>query len=137
MLTTSIERPFNVGLRNTHHQIPFEINYGKLNVINPQTDIKTHVIQNHNWNVGFNNLTPSQIRIDQQQLVYENFNDENCLPGWNEFRVFDTRRIANRGLHVLDQYQSEKGAEIILDHDLSKTGTAYSQPFQTDLNGFF
>lgn len=136
-ISTRIERPQNIALRNSHHQITYILDYGSLNVINPQTDIKSYLIQNQNWNVGFNNLSPTQVRIDQHQLTYENFSDENTVAAWNEFRFFDTRRISNRGLRVADQYQSSRGAEVFLETDLSNSGLAYSQVFQEDLDGWF
>jgi hypothetical protein len=132
-----IERPNSVVNRNSFHQISYEINYGSLNVIDPLKDIQTFVIQNQNWENSIDHLTPSQIRQDRSELIYESFNNENLLPAWNEFRFFDTRRLANRGLRVINQYQSDRGAEVFLEQDNNRGAEAYSEPFQQDLNGLF
>ena len=137
MTSVQIRRPQNPALRETHHQIDYQVNYGKLNIINPQQDLKIFIVQNNDWSRIIGPIPPTQIDLGQHQLTYTSFDNANSIPAWNEFRVFDTRRLANRGFHVDNQYVDEEGPQVLLELDHSKKGAAYAKPFQQDLNGYF
>ena len=136
-INTQINRPNNPGLRNSHHQIDYEIDYGNLNIINPHQDVKCFVVQNHHWENVIDPFAHSAFIPGQNKLVFNSFENENSMLAWNEFRFFDIRRISNRGLRVIDQYVNEIGPQVILDVDHSSNGKAYAENFQEDLNGLF
>jgi hypothetical protein len=135
--SVQVSRSVDPRLRESHHQIDYELNYGTLNVTNPITDIETVIIQNQNWNKGIFDLEPIEIRMDQQILRYGSFENKNAIAAGTDFRIFDTRRIANKGFNVADQYVTEKGPQVILNTDKPRAGLSFAEPFQKDLNGLF
>jgi hypothetical protein len=75
--------------------------------------------------------------MDQQILRYGSFENKNAIAAGTDFRIFDTRRIANKGFNVADQYVTEKGPQVILNTDKPRAGLSFAEPFQKDLNGLF
>jgi hypothetical protein len=121
--------------RNTHHQFDVEFNYGNLEVVAPDRDLKVVIIQNRNWESVLTLPSPTTVDVSSSDIKYEHFNGDNNLPAGNEFRFFDTRSLSFRGLSVNYITTSSRGIETILEVDKSRKGLAYSQPFQDDWNG--
>ena len=133
--SVAIERSSHTPARETDHQIEFDISYHGLNVSNPNKDFKVVLLQNHCWDRAIRTLTPTSIRMDEQMLGYHHFNQENNFPGLNEFRFFDTRRLSFRGKNVNYMQVSERGIDVFLQPEKPRSGTAYSQALEKDLNG--
>ncbi len=132
-----IRRSDIVNERQSHHQINFSVGYGSLEVVRPNSDIKPVILQNHNWNTIVSGLVPTSVRTDQSLLEYFSFGGENSIPAWNEFRFFDTRTLANRGLQIKQVYRKEDGIHAVLQDQSPRTNLAFSENFHDDLNGNF
>ena len=122
--------------RQTHHQITFDIDYGKLTLFNPIAELRTAILQNHNWSKAITDLKPSTMRLDQQFLGYYQYNGENEFAAGNELRFADVRATRFRGLNVQSVTRTRNGFEIRLENDKPRANIAYSNLFQ-DRNGQF
>jgi len=135
-VTTQVNYSSLASRRQTHHQITFEVEYGNLNVFNPQADLKVAILQNHNWKTAIMDLKPSIARIDQKFLGYTNYNGENEFWAGNEFRFADLRATQFRGLNVENVVPRKEHFEISLVPDKPRGSNVYSNLFQ-DNNGAF
>lgn len=136
-IQTTITRSENPAWRNSHHKIDYAIDISSLNIINPDLDLKIYCVQNNNWSNAIAPIPPTSIDLGRGLISYSSFDNQNSIPAGNEFRFFDTRRIGNKGLRVADQYLIENEPNVFLEKDVSRSGKAYAEPFQIDLNGFF
>jgi hypothetical protein len=119
--------------RTRNQQIEFEIDYSRINVANPYTDIVVILRQNQRWDNAIANLKPTLIREDQTTLVYRHFNLENNFAGGNEFRFFDLRAVRFLGQNVDRIDVNETNVEADLMVDRSRLNESYSQI--RDMNG--
>lgn len=85
-----IKRATQARYRLTHHEVDFSIQPGKYNLTNPYTDMKTVILQNHDWQGAMHNLKPTFVK--STELVF-NYDDRNLFPGLNNWRFFDTRNL--------------------------------------------
>lgn len=136
-IAAEIVRSTAIPVRNTHHQIDFELRYGNLEISNPYNDIKPVILQNHNWSLANSGLKPTGIRIDQGYIEYKHFNQENNFAALNEFRFFDIRSLSYKGQNVEHVGRSQRGIEVELQPQFSRSSQPYSEEFQEDLNGNF
>ncbi len=123
-----------VAKRNKNQQIEFTLSGEDLGSMNPYTQLKVALLQNHNWHTQITGLQPTNMRLSQNQLIYEHFNGENNFPGWNEFRFFDLRSTEFRGINVAHIDVQENHVKAFLGLDQSRKGKSYTQ-FQDDLEG--
>lgn len=77
----------DIDLNRSHQQISMSLNYGNLRVIDPQTQIKTVVMQNRRWDNAVVNPKAQYVRADG--LVWDH-NKELIFPAGNEYRKFET-----------------------------------------------
>ncbi len=136
-IKVELTRPTVVSERQSHHQVEFEVSYGSLEVNRPSIDITPVLLQNHNWNTAIAGLKPTGFMGDNSRLQYNYFDGENSFAAGNEFRLFDIRTLANRGLQVQRVGKSNRGIEVQLQPEASRKGNAYSENFHEDLNGNF
>lgn len=122
--------------RQSHHQVSFDLDYGSLTLFNPLAEIRTTILQNHNWSKAINDLKPSSSRLDQNFLSYSNYNGENEFAAGNELRFADARATQFRGLNVESVTRARNGFEIRLEEDKLRSNIAYTNLFQ-DHNGQF
>jgi hypothetical protein len=80
----------NQDTRLSNQKINFTINYGNLQVQNPNADIRTLIMQNGRDETGV--FTTQVQYIRGNQLIYGDLST-NDFPGNNEFRHFDTRSL--------------------------------------------
>jgi len=126
-----------VSERQTHHEIAFDVRYPRLQVLNPFSDIKIALLQNHNWRTAITGLKPTVQRIDQKYLEYRHFNGENSFPGLNEFRFFDARATQYRGQNVAAIFAEEGKYVCKLGRDFSRANLPYSGLIQDNNGAFF
>jgi Domain of unknown function (DUF5103) len=121
--------------RFTDQQIDFSIRYGNLDLINPREMVKVVVRQNNRWDNAIYNLKPMFIREEDRTLDYHFFNCENCFPGLNEFRYFDTRSIRFNGSGIDHIKFDNTKADAWVYQEASRNKPVYNQ--QLDINGRF
>ncbi len=78
-------------------EINFSILHPKMNINNPQNDIKVVVQQNGRWDNQLRDLKPLFIR--DKELVYE-YSRENLFDGGNEYRWLDIRSTRFAAEHI-------------------------------------
>ncbi|MES2389519.1 MAG: type IX secretion system plug protein domain-containing protein [Bacteroidota bacterium] len=134
-VTPDIKFAIDPQRRFTDQQIDFNLYYGSTDLINPREMVKVAVRQNGRWDNAIKNLVPMFIREENKTLDYHFYNCENCFPGSNEWRLFDTRsvRFTGRGVETA-KYDNNK-AEVQLYPEGSRNKQAYNQ--QVDINGRF
>ncbi|MEP6846298.1 MAG: DUF5103 domain-containing protein, partial [Panacibacter sp.] len=57
-----IMQPYNSQLMRTHQKVQFSIDKGKLNILNPQQQLKVVVLQNYRWNYAVTGMQPQFMR---------------------------------------------------------------------------
>jgi hypothetical protein len=118
-------------LRQTNQKINFQVNYGGLNVQDPNNDIRILLMQNARSATGIWNTKPTYIR--GTQLIYNDVSI-NDFAGRNEFRRFDTRSLKLNSERVGKIYR-DTAYTVVLFGDPLRNQASYS--FQYDNNGNF
>ena len=130
-LSATIVPSGNLVARQTNQKVNFQINYGALKVQNPNTDIRTWVMQNGRDETG--QFTTQVQYIRGSQLIYEDLST-NDFPGRNEFRHFDFRSLKLNSDRVAHIYKDTANSVVMLT-DQSRNQPNYS--FQYDNDGKF
>lgn len=125
----------DVARRNTSQQIEFVVNYGTIDIPNPQQDVHVVVRQNRQWFNTFEGLKPTFVRAGDRQLEYRPFDLINNFYAASEFRFFDLRTTNALGQNVGKMLREKVPTEAILLPDQNRSGQAFSQ--YDDLNGAF
>lgn len=125
----------DVARRNTSQQVNFIVNYGSIDIPNPQQDVHVIVRQNRQWFNTIEGLKPTFVRASDQQLEYRPLDLKNTFYAASEFRFFDLRTVNALGQNVGKMLRETVPTEAILLPDQSRTRQAFSQ--YDDLNGGF
>jgi hypothetical protein len=100
-----------VSARRTNQKVNFTVEYSGLPVQNPNTDIRTFLMQNTRPETGIMNSKPTYIR--GTQLVYNDVNI-NDFAGRNEFRHFDTRSLKLNSERISKIYKDTANTVMLL-----------------------
>ncbi|MBN2863755.1 MAG: DUF5103 domain-containing protein [Bacteroidales bacterium] len=84
-------RPMMTSSDNAGQQIDFTVNTGGLNIIDPDRNIYSFILQNGRWDNAKKNLKPDL--SGNNALIYNSLSDNNIFIAGNEFRYFDIRSI--------------------------------------------
>ncbi len=82
-----------VGMRQSHQQVGFTVNYDQYEVFMPQTEFLAVIRQNQRWDNAKYNLQALYFDEGNKILDFRYFDDKINFPGWNEFRNFGIRNI--------------------------------------------
>ena len=121
----------NVATRKSNQKINFSVNYSILKVQNPQTDIRTFIMQNGRSGTLQLNAQPSNIR--GSHLIFNDMST-NDFEGGNEFRHFDTRTLKLNSERIGHIYRDTANIIVLLT-DAERNQSNYT--FQYDLNGSY
>lgn len=131
-ISSRLTQPFNNQLFRTHQKINFIVDKAKLNVLNPQQQLKVFVLQNYRWDNASSNLQPQYIRGNQ----YEYNAEQDCVfPGGKEYRWADLRSFRFQSERVDSASLKDKPFSVWLRNDLERNSVQYL--FYQDLNGFY
>ena len=97
----------DIDINNSHQQVEMQLSYGRLNVTDPERQIKTVVMQNSRWDNAILNPKPQFTMNDGLRWSH---NRDLIFPAGNEYRKFE----------MLDATHTTMGIETI-DWD----GSAY------------
>lgn len=117
-----------VSARRTNQKVNFTVNYGGLNIQNPNRDIRVFVMQNARPETGKMNNVPTYIR--GTQLVYNDVNI-NDFAGRNEFRHFDTRSLKLNSERISKIYRDTANTVVLLG-DPSRDRPNYTLLYDND-----
>lgn len=93
----SVIRSRNTKTINQQQTVQFSINHPRLQINNPNQEIKVVILKNNNWNEAITNIQPQFYK--QNQLLYNYTNKTNFWAG-NEYLNFDNKIIRNKSLHI-------------------------------------
>lgn len=100
-ISTSIRSATVPEFRFSHQEVDFSVNYLGFDIPNPFLDVNVTILQNNSWNNAIKNLKPQFVNNNELSFNYEN---ENLLPGTNEFRFFDIRSLRFFSNNVIKKY---------------------------------
>lgn len=82
----------DIDINGKHQQVEMAIDYGNNIVSNPQTQIKTVVIQNNRWDNAVVNARPQYIKANGLQWIHCK---DYIFDGGNEYRKFETLDVTH------------------------------------------
>lgn len=129
-LTASVSGNTDIDSHGSHQQVNMSVNYSGLNVINPDRELYTVVMQNGRTDNAVHNPTPTYDAGNR--LTYEH-SRELIFPAGNEFRRFE----------VVNMYEYYMNVDRISFHDpfyhatLSEDLPRHAYQFDYDHNGYY
>ncbi len=127
-----ITQPFNTQLFRTHHKIQFTIDKTRLNILNPQQQLKVVVLQNFRWDNAFTNVQPTFMRNN----IFEYNSENNCVfPAGREYRWVDLRSFLYQTDRVDTADLKVSPFEVYLKPDPQRTNLRYVT--YVDLDGAY
>jgi len=129
-VTVSGEVVASSDMDNRAHdqKINFQIDYGMLKVQNPNTDLRSWVMQNQRNETG--SFTAQTQYIRGTQLIYGDLST-NEFAGGNEFRHFDTRSLKLNSDRVSHIYRDTANSVVLLT-DMSRNLPNYTFLYDND-----
>lgn len=128
----NIQQPYNSQLMQTTQKVQFTINIGKLDIFNPQQQLKVAVLQNYRWDNAKTNLQPLFMRGN----MYEYNGEQDALfPAGKEYRWADLRsfRFLSERIAGVDRFTAPVTINLITDIERTSERLLMYQ----DENGFF
>ncbi|TDQ18538.1 uncharacterized protein DUF5103 [Algoriphagus boseongensis] len=119
--------------RRALQQINAVVNYSKVEVVDPSTQIKILIRQNQRWDNAKYLTKPTFLNQSAKTIRYEPFDGSSTFRAGNEFRFVDLRFIRATGVNVSSVTVEENIVLAESNLDISRPGGAYSQ--YLDLNG--
>lgn len=131
-IALKIAQPFNSQLMSTTQKVQFSIDKGKLDILNPQQQLKVVVLQNYRWDNAVTGIQPLFMRGN----MYEYNGERDCLfPAGKEYRWADLRsfRFLTERVEKIDPYNTPFDVYLRTDNQRSQERFLFFQ----DYNGFF
>lgn len=119
--------------RRALQQINVAVNYSRVDLMDPATQVKVVIRQNQRWD-NFKLLTkPTFLNQNSKMIRYEPFDGSSTFRAGNEFRFVDLRFIRATGVNIADVKVEETAVLANALMDTARPGGVYSQ--YLDLNG--
>ncbi|NVK48861.1 MAG: DUF5103 domain-containing protein [Cyclobacteriaceae bacterium] len=129
----SIVPPSQTSDRRTDQQIDVVVNYSKVEVVNPASQIKVLIRQNQRWDNSKLITEPTFLNEISNVIRYQNFDGSNSFKAGNEFRFIDLRFIRATGANIASVTVEPDVIYAETKVDVPRKGEVYSQ--YLDLNG--
>ncbi len=129
----SVVPPTQTEERRALQQINVAVNYSRVDLMDPTTQMKVVIRQNQRWDNAKILAKPTFLNQNTKSIRYEPFDGSSTFRAGNEFRFIDLRFIRATGVNVADIKVEET---VILGNasvDQPRPGGVYSQ--YLDLNG--
>ena len=120
------------GYKGRDQEVDFTVDYSRMNILDPRTEVKIVMMQNSRSDNCITNLKPLFVR--DNQLIYD-LSRENIFPAGNEFRNFDSKDIRINGLGVIKTEYLDPVYHVTLRPDQVRRGADYLT--ENDMNGRF
>ncbi|HEX5155009.1 MAG TPA: DUF5103 domain-containing protein [Parafilimonas sp.] len=131
-VAAKVTQPFNTQLFRTHQKVQFTVDKVKLNIMNPQQQLKVVVLQNFRWDNAITGIQPSFMRGN----LYEYSNDNNCVfPAGRDYRWADLQSFRFQSERVDSVDQNSKPFTVLLKPDPQRSRMRYIS--YVDLNGVY
>ena len=135
-----IKYPAKLDDKYYRQEVDFTLSYNKIQVINPYSNIKVHIEQNHRTDNSCTKLSPNFVK--ENQLIY-NYEEDNVFDGGNEFRFIDISTLKNYTQRVLSIDDRNGSYKVKLKPDIKRTykkyletGDANGRLFIKNIDGF-
>ena len=135
-----IKYPAKLDDKYYRQEVDFILSYNKIQVINPYSNIKVHIEQNHRTDNSCTKLSPNFVK--ENQLIY-NYEEDNVFDGGNEFRFMDISTLKNYTQRVLSIDDRNGSYKVKLKPDVKRTykkyletGDANGRLFIKNIDGF-
>ena len=131
-IASQVLQPFNAELFKTHQKLQFSIDVSKLNVLNPQQQVKVVALQNYRWDNAVTNAQPAFLR----QNVYE-YNGERdfVFPAGKEYRWLNLKSFRYLSDRIKSVNRDVQPFEVMMAPDGERNAQRYIA--YADLNGFY
>lgn len=131
-VSAQVRQPFDNERHNTYQKVQFSIDVSRLQISNPQQQLKVVVLQNYRWDNAIRNIQPSFARGN----VYE-YNGERdvAFQAGKEYRWIDLQSFRYQSEHVAAVDVAQTPFDVQAKTDKSRMNEDYL-PYQ-DYNGFF
>ena len=122
-------------LRSTHQFIDLNLGYPSNYLINSDENLKIEVRKNNQSKNVVPNIPKPMVQAIDRKMTYQFYNQENAIPGGNEFRLIDLRSTQQRlnfvgQINALDRY-----SEISIIPEQPQGNYSYVQ--RPDFNGAY
>ena len=122
-------------LRSTHQFIDLNLGYPSNYLINSDENLKIEVRKNNQPKNVVPNIPKPMVQAIDRKMTYQFYNQENAIPGGNEFRLIDLRSTQQRlnfvgQINALDRY-----SEISIIPEQPQGNYSYVQ--RPDFNGAY
>ncbi len=132
-IPAQVMQPFSGQVFRTHQKLQFRVNIGeRLNVLNPQQQVKVVILQNNRWDNAVQNIKPTF--VSRNTLEYNLENDAVFAAG-KEWRWIDLRSFRLQSDRVASAKYSTSNTEIIVRPDADRSQQKFN--FFRDMNGMF
>lgn len=128
----SIQQPYNSQLMQTTQKVQFSLNVAKLNIFNPQQQLKVVVLQNYRWDNAKTGLQPLFMRGNTYEY---NGEQDGLFPAGKEYRWADLRSFRFLSERIAGVDRSTSPITINLIPDIERT-TERLMTYQ-DVDGFY
>ncbi|MBN7812661.1 DUF5103 domain-containing protein [Algoriphagus sp. H41] len=129
----SVVPPTETEDRRALQQINVLVNYSKVDLTDPTTQVKVLIRQNQRWDNAKFLAKPTFLNQNSKTIRYEPFDGSSTFRAGNEFRFVDLRFIRATGVNIAEVQVEET---VIFANALAekpRSGGVYSQ--YLDLNG--
>lgn len=122
-------------LRSTHQFIDMTLSYPSNYLINSDENLKIEVRKNNQSENWLSKIPKPMLQAMERKITYQFYNQENAIPGGNEFRLIDLRSTQQRlnfvgKINTLDLF-----SEITIIPEQVQGNYSYVQ--RPDFNGAF
>jgi len=122
-------------LRNTHQFIDLNLVYPATYLINSDENLKVEVRKNNEPKNFLPKVPKPMVQAIDRKMTYQFYNQENAIPGGNEFRLIDLRSTQQR-LNFVGQISTlDRYSEITTLPEQAQGNYSYVQ--RPDFNGAF
>ncbi len=125
-------RPNAVSKMRTHQELDFVVDFNRLNIRDPQREVRATVLQNGRWDNAIIDIPPLFVR--GTQLIFD-YQDRVIFPAGKEFRYLDMRslRFGSENLTAVERIGDTY--EVTLNKDQKRFNQVYLN--RQDLNGMY
>lgn len=127
-----ITQPYNSQIMRTHQKVQFSIDKGKLNILNPQQQIKVVVLQNYRWNNAVTGMQPQFMRNN----MYEYNGERDFLfEAGKEYRWADLQSFRYQSPRIETVDKTNTPIDVYMYPDLQRSQERFLM--MQDYNGAF
>ncbi|HNP24344.1 MAG TPA: DUF5103 domain-containing protein [Panacibacter sp.] len=131
-VAVKIQQPYNSSVTNTDHKVQFSLDNSKLNILNPQQQLKVVVLQNFRWDNAIKGMQPLFMRGNNYEYNGER---DFLFPAGKEFRWLDMRSFRYQSEHIQEINRNNTPEDVYVRGDIQRSHERWLAV--QDYDGFF